>query len=168
MKKLLLLCALVAFSDFATFCQVTPQPSAQPKNVYAAGASFNSGATPTVAGTALYARLVSDGTDTYAFSVIDVLPNSTKPFTVTTDISAGIAQKLFSLGKVPVYCPTSAGVSFNGMNTGWSWSTGAMASIRLKKNSNWRVFPVVRVARSNVSGGSGVQPIVGVLFGWGQ
>jgi hypothetical protein len=40
-----------------------------------------------------------------------------------------------------------------------------MASIRVK--NNWRVFPNVRILKSSVSG-AGYQPIVGVLFGWGQ
>jgi hypothetical protein len=140
--------------------------AATPANIYAAGISYNNGAQPAVAGTALYARLVSDGSGTYAFTAADALPNSVKPFTVTTDISAGIAQKVFSLGSVPIFVPTSAGVSFNGTNTGWAWSTGALAAIHLK--GNWRIFPMVRIARSNVSNGSGVQPIVGILIGWGQ
>jgi len=157
MKTLLVILAL-------SVCAIAQDPL--PTNVYAAGASFNNGATPRVAGTALYARLVNDGSGTYAFTVVDALPNTFKPFTVTTNIGAGVVQKLFSVGKVPVFAPTSAGISFTGTNTGWAWSTGALASIRFK--SNWRVMPNVRVVKSSVSNGTGYQPIVGVLFGWGQ
>lgn len=135
-------------------------------NIYAAGVSYNSSGSPSVAGTGLYARLLSDGTGTYAFTVVDALPQSYKPFTVNTDFGAGIAQKLFSIGKYPIFVPTSAGISYNGSNTGWAWSTGGMVSIPIK--NNWRIFPAVRVVKSSVSGGSGYQPIVSLLFGWGQ
>lgn len=159
---------ITLFAGPRAFAQTSaPSPSPAVSSIYAAGVSYNSGAKPAVAGTALYARLVSDGSGTYAFTAADVLPNSTKPFTVTTNISAGVAQKVFSLGSIPIFVPTSAGVSFNGTNTGWAWSTGAIATIKLGKG-NWRIFPMVRVARSNVSNGSGVQPIVGILIGWGQ
>jgi len=136
-------------------------------NLYAAGVSYNSAGTPAIAGTALYAHQLGD-TGTYAFTAVDALPTSFKPFVVTTNISAGVAQKVFSLGKVPIFVPTSAGVSFNGTNTGWAWSTGALASIKLGAKSNWRIFPTVRIAKSSVSNGTGYQPIVGILFGWGQ
>lgn len=144
-----------------------PAVSAAPSNIYAGGVSWNQSAVPAVAGSALYARALDSASGTYAFTVVDLLPNTTKPFTVTSNVSVGVAQKIFSLGKVPIFVPTSAGVSFSGSNTGWAWSTGGMADIKLGKKSNWRVFPMVRVARSNVSG-SGMQPIVGVMVGWGQ
>lgn len=166
----LLIILLASLSQVCAQTTSTPPattPSTSPASIYAAGVSYNNSATPAVAGTALYARLISDGSGTYAFTAADALPNSVKPFTVTTNISAGIAQKVFSLGSIPIFVPTSAGVSFNGTNTGWAWSTGALAAIKLGKG-NWRIFPMVRVARSNVSNGSGVQPIVGILIGWGQ
>lgn len=154
--------AIVAF--VASFASAqTPAPLT---SIYAAGISFNNSASPAIAGTGLYARLLSDNTGTYAFTAVDALPNTLKPFTVTSNFSAGLAQKVFTIGKVPVYVPTAAGVSFNGSNTGWAWSTGAMASVKLK--GNWRIFPTVRIAKSSVSNGTGVQPIVGILFGWGQ
>lgn len=143
----------------------TPAPTS-PANIYAAGISFNNSGSPSIAGTGMYARLISDGSGTYAFTVVDALPASLKPFTVTTNIGAGIAQKVVTLGSVPIFIPTSAGISYNGTNTGWAWSTGAIASIKIK--GNWRVFPNVRIVKSSVSAGSGYQPIVGVLFGWGN
>jgi hypothetical protein len=159
--------AVLCLSAVACFGQTAPPPTESlPSNIYAGGISFNSSASPRIAGTGLYARLISDGSGTYAFTALDALPASVKPFTVTTNMSVGIAQKLFSVGKVPIFVPTSAGVSFTGSNTGWAWSTGALASIKLK--NNWRVLPNVRLMKSSVSNGSGYQPIVGVLFGWGQ
>lgn len=162
MKKFMMLFALTV-----TFAAPAPAQAPAPKNVYAAGVSWNQSATPAVAGTALYARAV-DAAGTYAFTAVDVLPSSVKPFTVTTNMGVGIAQKVFSIGKIPIYVPTAAGISWNGSNTGWQWSTGALASIRLGKNSNWHVFPMVRFARSNVSNSSGVQPILGIAIGWEQ
>lgn len=160
-----LLALLAVFLALPLFAQTAPTTPANPTNIYAAGISFNQGATPQIAGTALYAHSISDS-GTYAFTVIDALPNSFKPFSVNTNIGAGIAQKVFTISNVPIFVPTSAGISFNGSNTGWAWSTGALASIKLK--GNWRVMPNVRIEKSSVSGGTGYQPIIGVLFAWGQ
>ncbi|MCU1338857.1 MAG: hypothetical protein JWO19_4438 [Bryobacterales bacterium] len=163
-SSLLLVCA-VAIGAIAQ----TPAPAPSntlPSNLYAAGVSFNSSASPRIAGTGLYARLISDGTGTYAFTVVDALPASIKPFTVTTNFGVGVAQKMFTVGSIPIFVPTSAGISYNGSNTGWAWSTGALASIKLK--NNWRVLPNVRIVKSSVSNGAGYQPIVGVLFGWAE
>lgn len=134
-------------------------------NLYAAGLSYNNGASPAVSGTGLYAHKVAD-TGTYAFTAVDVLPTNVKPFTINTSFSAGVAQRAFTIGKVAVFIPTSAGISYNGTNTGWAWTTGAMAVIPLK--NNWRLLPNVRLVKSSISGGAGYQPVVGFMFGWGQ
>jgi len=136
------------------------------QNLYAGGLSYGVGSSPALAGTGLYARLVADGSGTYAFGVIDALPATVHPFTVNTNVGTGIAQKIFSSGKVSFYVPTGAGISWNGSNTGWQWSTGGAAAIPLK--GSWMVLPTVRVVKSSVSGGSGYQPIVGILVGWGK
>lgn len=138
-----------------------------PSNVFAAGATFNYNAQPEIAGSALYARLILAGSGTYAFTVVDVLPNSTHPFTVTSNFSIGVSQKLFTLWKVPIFTPSGAGVSYTGANTGWSWNSGILADVRIKK-SNWRIFPVVRFSKSNVSNGSGAQALIGVMFGYAR
>lgn len=135
-----------------------------PTNVYAGGVSFNSAASPKLAGTGLYARLVNDGSGTYVFSVFDALPTSYKPFTVTSNVGAGVAQHLFDIGKVPLYAPLAGGVSWTGSNTGWMWNGGVMAAVKVK--NNWHVYPNVRFLRSNVSNGSGYQLTAGVLFGF--
>lgn len=161
LKSLLIAACVLLFLSAPSYAQ-TATPLT---NIYAAGISFNSSGSPSVAGTGLYARLVT-GTGTYAFTVVDALPTSVKPFTVTSNFGAGIAQKIVTIGSVPIFIPSSAGVSFNGTNTGWAWSTGALASIRVK--NNWRIFPNVRIVKSSVSNGAGYQPIIGVLFGWGH
>lgn len=143
-----------------------PLPVKPFTNIYAAGVSWNQNATPQIAGTGLYARIVDAATGTYAFTALDTLPASVKPFTVTTNIGAGVAQKVFSIGKAQVFIPTAAGISFNGSNTGWQWNGGALVSIPVK--GSFRVMPVARFLKSSVSGGSSYQPIIGVLFGWGS
>lgn len=155
MKKLILILIL----SLGAFAQ-------EPTSIYAIGPSFNSSASVAVAGTGLYAHKLTDGT--FGFTVVDALPNSVKPFTVTTNFSFGVAQKIVTLGKVPIYIPTSAGVSWNGVNTGWAWSTGALAYIKPRADKNYVIMPTVRVAKSSVGNGTGYQPIVGILFGWGQ
>lgn len=152
-KSLILLVAIICLSLSAL---------AQDTNIYAAGVSYNNAASPVIAGTALYAHKIADA-GTYAFTVFDALPTNTKPFTVQSSVGGGFAQKVFSIGNVPIFVPTSAGASFTGQNTGWAWSTGALASITVK--GKYRIMPGVRVIKSSV-GGSGYQPIVSVLFGF--
>lgn len=152
----------------------TPQPTSTPSpqaaaatdvtNLYAVGVSYNNGGTPNISGTGLWAHKVSDA-GTYAFTVVDAITTSKKPFTVQTNFGVGVAQKALTIGKVPIYIPTSAGVSYSGGNTGWAWSTGALASIPFK--GQYRLCPNIRLIKSSV-GQSGYQPVVGFLVGWGQ
>jgi hypothetical protein len=135
-------------------------------NVYAVGPSYNFGGTPAVAGTGLYAHLLPTGSNTWAFTAVDILPNSVKPFTVNTNIAAGVAQQIFKIGSVPIYVPTAAGISFQGPNTGWEWNTGALADVKIK--GNWHAMLGGRVVKSSVSNGTGYQPIATVLIAWEQ
>jgi len=135
------------------------------QNIYAAGASYSINASPAVAGTALYAHSLNSA-GTYAFTAIDALPATLKPFTVTSNIGVGIAQKVFTLGSVPVYMPTAAGISWSGTNAGWQWSGGGLASIHVK--GNYYLMPSIRFLKSSVSGGTGYQPIIGLLVAWGK
>ena len=151
----------------ATLKAQTPtQTSTQPQNFYALGASFNPGANPKIAGNFLYGHLVNDGSGTYLFSDVDLLPNTLQPFTVTTNIGAGIAQKVASFGKYEVWVPSAAGVSINGGNTGWQWNGGAAVTIPFK--TNWFLLPNVRFLKSSVSNGTGYQLIAGVDIGFGK
>lgn len=146
--------------------QTIPEaPAPQVQNLYAGGVSYSVGASPAIAGTGLYAHAVSNE-GLYAFTVVDALPNTLKPFTVSTNVGVGIAQKLFTIEKVPVYAPTAAGISWSGGNTGWQWNGGIIASIHIR--SDYYILPSVRFLKSSVSGGTGYQPIIGVLFGWGK
>jgi hypothetical protein len=152
--KRLFLC--FAFSIGLVFAQVLP------KNIYAGGISYTPGQ---IAGTGLLARLVVDS-GTYLFTVVDALPTAIKPFVVNTQFGGGVAQKIATIGNVPIFIPTSAGVSYNEANIGWAWTTGALGVVRLK--GNWRAMPNVRLIKSSVSGGTGYQVIIGALFGWGE
>lgn len=160
---LAMVCALSAQTTAPTAPVAAATPAAI-QNLYAAGVSYNLGAWPAVAGTGLYAHLVAN-TGTYAFTAVDVLPATIKPFTVNTNFGVGIAQQVAMIGKVPIFVPSSAGISFNGANTGWQWNAGALAAIKVK--NSYYLMPTVRLVKSSV-GGSGYQPIIGLLFGWGQ
>lgn len=162
----MLLVGLLCLCSIPSRAQIAAKPAAPLSTLYAGGISFNNAGSPSIAGTGLYARLLSSASGTYAFTAVDALPTNLKPFQVTTNFSGGVAQKVFSVGKIPIFVPTAAGVSYNGTNTGWAWSTGGMASIKLK--GNWKLLPAVRIAKSSVSNGTGYQPIVGLLVGWGQ
>lgn len=158
-----LLCAILLSVGGQAQAQTAPNLDIQ--NIYAAGVSYSAGGSPAVAGTGLYAHLIN-GSGTYAFTVVDALPATVKPFTVTTNIGVGVAQKVATFGKIPIYMPAATGISWTGSNTGWQWNTGALATIHVK--GQYYVMPSVRVLKSSVSGGSGYQPVLGVLFAWGQ
>ncbi|MGP8225507.1 MAG: hypothetical protein ACLQGT_05065 [Terracidiphilus sp.] len=151
-------------------CTLAAQTNAptEIQNIYAAGGSYSVNAQPAIAGTALYARNLNTGAalPTFAFTVVDASPATLKPFTVTSNVGLGIAQQVLTLGKVPVYVPTAAGISWTGSNTGWQWNGGAIASIHIK--GQYYLMPSVRFLKSSVSGGSGYQPILGLLFAWGK
>lgn len=151
------------------FLILTPMALAQTqppiRNLYATGVSYNFNAQPNIAGTALYAHYIASP-GTYGFTVIDVLPNTVKPFTVTSNIGAGLAQKMFSVGRASLFMPTTAGISWSGSNTGWQWTGGAAVSISIK--SNFYLIPTARFLKSSISDGSGYQPIFGVEFGFGK
>lgn len=147
----ILLCGLVATAASAQ--GVT--------NLYLAGGSYSAGATPAFAGSGLYARQIGSS-GTYAFTMVDALPSTTRPFTVTTSVAFGVAQRVATIDKIPVLIPTTAGISLTGGNPGWSWSTGLGAPFQVKPN--WYVMPTVRVLKAV----DGYHPIVGVLFGWGN
>jgi hypothetical protein len=157
--KLTLIALLLCLFTVAAFGQTLPTA------IYAAGVSINPGGSPMVAGTGLAARLIADS-GTYAFTAVDALPTTIRPFVVTTQVSGGIAQRIVTIGKVPIYVPTSAGISYSGTNTGWAWTTGAMAVVRVK--GPWRVLPNLRLVKSSVSNGTGYQVIGGILIGWGE
>lgn len=137
---------------------------AQTSNFAAAGVSYGDGP----AGTAIYAKAV-DQVGTYSFTVMDAVPTSTKPLTVSTQIATGLAQRLTCLTigttQACVYIPGAAGVSWQGDHTGWAWSAGGLVDIQPK---GWKISldPSVRVVKSSVSNGSGYQLIGGLLIGF--
>jgi hypothetical protein len=139
------------------------------QNLYAAGVSYNPGGSPGIAGTALYGRCTTSTPalrcPTYAFTAVDAVTTSVKPFTVSTNVGVGLAQQIATLGKAAIYMPTAAGISWNGGNTGWQWNGGALISIPVKKVM---VMPTVRFLKSSVSNGSGYQIMGTLLIGWGQ
>lgn len=166
----ILLIALLMLAPSLVSAQATGsnpggQATADMQNMYAAGISYNVGGNPSIAGTGLYAHLIAD-TGTYAFTAVDALPNTVKPFTINTNFGLGVAQKIATLNKIPIYVPSAVGVSWTGSNTGWQWNAGALAAIHIK--GNYYLMPSVRFLKSSVSNGTGYQPIVGVLFGWVQ
>jgi hypothetical protein len=144
----------------------TPVKTAMPvQNLIAVGNSYNINATPSVAGSILFAHYIA-APGTYAFTAIDVLPGTIKPFTVTSNIGIGLAQKLFTIGRTSLYMPTAAGVSWTGGNTGWQWSGGVAVTVQLQYS--FCLVPTVRFLKSSVSGGSGYQPVVGLSLGFGK
>ena len=152
----ILCCALV-------FGQTAPED----KNLAALGVSYQPGGSPALAGTGLYARQLIASSGTYAFTAMDGIPEAgVKPFTVTTGTAVGVAQRILTIGAIGIYVPLAAGFSYTGTNTGWVWTTGALAVIPVGATS-WRVMPDFRAVKSSVGSQQGYSVIAGVLFGWG-
>lgn len=167
MKKLIILSLLLIVAAGTLVAQSpTPTPINAPiQNLYALGGSYNFSASPKFSGTALYGHLVvSPGT--YFFGVMDIVQTTVKPYIITNNVGVGLAQKIVTMGKVSLIVPTTAGVSWTGSNAGWQWTGGLAFVIRL--NSNLYLIPTARYLQSNVSNGSGTQPIIGVEFGFGK
>jgi hypothetical protein len=137
-------------------------PPADGNNIYAVGMNYSVNSHPGLAGSLLYARLAVPSTDTWLFTNGDFVPNTLKPFTVTNNIGAGVAQKIFTLGNVPVFCVTGAGVSWTGTNTGFQFNGGCMATIKYK---GFLIMPSGRFLKSSVSNGTAYQPIIGGYIG---
>lgn len=154
-------------------------PAAPPDNLYGLGMSYNSGASPAVAGNAFYAKLLSANQSTsdvgggvmvttfhptYSFTLLDILPDTVKPFSVTTNISSGIAQQVFQLGPVNLFTIGTAGLSVGNTNLGWTWTAGAFGDYNFKKAGKPTKLDLIvgaRTIKSSVSGGSGYQIIPG-------
>ena len=164
--KLILIAALL-FGAMA-FAQ-TPAPAPATPNIFGAGISWNQSASASAsqqfAGTLFYARQQTEA-GTYAFTVVDAVPTTFKPFTVTTNFGIGIGQRVFQLSKWTVYGTVAAGPSWSGSNTGWAWTGGGMAIHPLK--GAWWIGPEARLVRSSVNNNNGNQFIFGVVFGTQQ
>ena len=162
------LVSLLLLAAIAGFAQTTnPALSVtDPLNIWGAGLSWNQSASASMsqqfAGSALYAR-AQNTVGTYAFTMIDAVPTSYRPFTTTTNIGVGIGQKVLTVGAWTLYGTAAAGPSWSGPNTGWNWSGGAMATHDLK--NKWWIGLNARTIRSSVNQNSGNQYIFGVLAG---
>lgn len=171
--NILLLGILIGGFCPTTSAQTLPSaPVSELQNIYGVGASWNNSAQPPVAGTLFYGHRLNDS-GTYGFSILDVLTNTVKPFTVTTNIGAGVAQKVATIAKLPIFMPTTAGISFNGQNVGWEWNGGAATLFPINKlvkkaSSDWYLMPTVRFLKSSVSNGTGYQLIFGSEICWGK
>lgn len=159
-SKLLMILFVLAFGSLFSAPVYAQNAPATDSNIYGAGVSYSVNASPAIAGTGLYARLITGST--YAFTSVDAVPNTLKPFTVTSNIGVGVAQKVLTLGGMPVFCVTGAGPSWTGSNVGWQYNGGCLGAIPYKK---LLIMPNVRFLKSSVSNGSGYQPIIGVMFG---
>lgn len=163
MKKVFLALGCLFVMTVTSYSQTTTAPTTTTTDYYGLGVSYNNGATPSIAGTGMWAHSLNT-VGTFAFTVVDILPNTIKPLTVTSNIGTGIAQKLFTTGKVSYFMSTTAGISISGSNTGWDYTAGGMAIIPV--STKFSIAPDVRVLKSSVSNGTGYQLIPGVMVVW--
>jgi hypothetical protein len=156
---------IFAFAATLSFAQVaavpsTPTRDSLPGNIYAFGLTYNPNASPVVAGTGLYGRLV-DNKGTYAVAVLDVVPTTAQPYTITTNPSAGVAQEFYAHANLKVFVTPSAGLSYSGTNTGYSYAMGGLITYDL--SPSYALGFGGRLFKSNISG-SGYQPAISFEF----
>jgi hypothetical protein len=132
-------------------------------NFAAAGVSYNHSTAASLAGTAVYGHIIAGSS--WFFASLDVVPDSTKPATVSTNFAPGIAQKLFTIRWLDLYTVTGTGVSWAGSNTGWTWSGGEMPVVRLPRG--WVIALPVRFIKSSVNNNSNYQVIATLMIGKG-
>lgn len=144
--------------------QTTVPEGTLPANIYAIGPSYNPSATPQIAGSAFYGRRLAD--NTYGFTELDALPEPVKPFTVSTNVGMGVAQKLVTFRNVPIYGAMGTGIHWTGSATDWQWNGGFLAAIPLKKAC--ATCYLMPNARFLSVGGGQYRPILGFWFGFGQ
>lgn len=137
-----------------------------PQNIYGAGVSYSVNAKPSVAGTAMYSYKLTDS-NTYFTTTFDVLPNTIRPFTVSSNVGAGVAQKVATIANHNIYCLSTAGVSWTGSNTGWQFNGGCATAFKVG-TQGFSIVPTFRFLKSNVTNGTGYQPVFGLLYVWGK
>jgi hypothetical protein len=156
--------SIIVASLSLLFCQtVIAQSDVQ--NMYAAGMAYSVNGAPPLASEAIYAHRMNDA-GTYGFTNIIALPNTVKPFTVTSNVGVGVAQKVATIANIPVYAPVGIGPSWTGSNIGYQYNAGFLASIHIK--NDYYFLPSFRFVKSSVSNGTGYQPTIGLDFGWGK
>lgn len=150
----------ISFLLILAACVLAQEPAKPLMNFGAIGASYNHGASPAIAGNAAYARRLAEGT--YSYTLLDALPTTESPTTVTTQTSTGILQRVIRIRNLDVYVPAAAGPSWNGANVGWAWTTGGVIAIPVR---GWYIYPNARVIKSSI--GNSYQVVIGVMFGGG-
>lgn len=151
----------IAVAVLGLVCVLAPAwAQSSPQNIVSVGVSTDGAK---VAGTGMYARLLTDGT--YAFTVADFLPTQFKPILVEKNVSAGIAKRLATIGPVSFFVPASAGLSITGSNKGWVWTTGGLAEL---PRGEWRLQLAARVVKSSVNNNTGYRTVLSLSVGWGR
>lgn len=171
MKRILLMTLLLCFAAVTCLGQ-TP---VQPNDIYGAGAAFAPGTGQPYAATAFEAHNISG--NSYTFTDFILVPTKvtnsvTNPDgTVTTktnivfskNIGVGVAQKLFDMGKYPLFTTGTAGPSWTGSDTTWQFQYGVTVPIRIKK-SNFFIMPVV----TGNSSPNGTQAMYQICIAYGK
>ena len=138
-------------------------PAQAQSNVVGFGAAGSFNATPPIAGLGFYAKQIA-GTQTYSATMCQVLPNNTKPLTVTTNCGTGIAQQApFSIHGVTPYFILNGGIQWQGSNVGFQYSGLAILPIPLKK-TGWYLGPYGGWNKGSVANGTGYQPSGGLTL----
>ena len=138
------------------------QQSTLAQNVVGLGVSFNQMNRASLAGSLMYAHRLTTTGRQWSFSSFDVIPLPTNPYISMTSVTTGVAQEMGCIGKLCIVLPLAAGITSNGTNTGWGWTSALLLSYPI---GHWRIMPNVRVNATSVGHGAGPQMTFGVMIG---
>lgn len=171
----ILLAVVLMFTAALALGQTTAVSTAHLTDLYGAGGAYSPNATPVGSAIAFEAhKLNASGTWSFTeFLAVPQLPSKTAagtptPFTMSSNVGTGVAQKFADFGAIPIYTTGTAGISWTGQDTSWQLNYGFMPVIPLKgKMAGWYVLPFVQ----GMSGGStigGTRFEVGFAMAWGR
>jgi hypothetical protein len=118
------------------------QAPAPPDNWAGAGAAYNQAASPQVSGWAAYATLLSAKGPIYSFTEYQIVSVKTKPWTVGTAVTTGVATplKTGALTKGAwtwtLFGVATGGVSAGGSSASGAFTGGGVGILQLGK-TNW-------------------------------
>jgi hypothetical protein len=132
------------------------------RDVVAMGAAWNQQAAPQINGMLVYATRIAEGL--YSFNLVDITPSTYKPFTITTNITIGLAQYMRTVGPARIYTVATAGVGAGGNTAGLAWTAGGVAMVPVGKKGLCLLLSV-RALKNTMSDFQGVY---GIAIGWGD
>jgi len=120
-------------------------------NWIGAGGGYSALSAPPASGWLAMANLVSAPAQLYAFTCHNVTSSKTKPYTIQTTETTGLATVIRTFGPVAILGFGQSGVAASGTSVGGAFSGGGVGVIRLGK-TNWTLVLSVEHLKTSIGG----------------